>query len=288
LSEKTLLASLLLCGSLFALESVEKPLHHDHAGKTRISFTVSGVDYTGSKQKDRGTTYAVGADWQNRHHHVQLLYLHNHTQTFQPPLPDDLDVDKYAGRYEYAFGAKSRLNASYLHVSDNLAPTDGGHVYGLGFTYKPLNFTQYISDYDDFDVYQSDLRVGMKKTFSDVTLFGMLNAKYIYIDDLDIPFTANAQRSYFTTLLNLHLHYGGFHCNVGGFLGKRAFAVLQNGLAVQHHAMEFQYTAMAGAGYSFGRYALHLRYAHHEATELVIDNEGVGIDVLTAQFDLSF
>jgi len=282
---------LLACGigtSLLGLETVDKPIHHDHIGTTKLSFAYSAVDYKNSLQKDRGDTYSAGIDHQNGRHHLQLLYVYNHTQTRQPPLPDDLYISKYAGRYEYTFAEGRKLNASYLYVSDNLAPTDGGNIYGLGYSYKAFNFTQYFSDYDDFDVYQSDLRIGMKKRFGKMTLFGAVIGKYIHISDTDIPFTSHARQDYFPLLLNVHLHTGAFHFNLGGIVGKRAFAVLQNGLVVQHHAMEFQYSVMAGAGYTLGRYRLHLRYARHEATEIPIQNDGVDIDVLTAQFDIAF
>jgi hypothetical protein len=106
-----------------------------------------------------------------------------------------------------------------------------------------------------------------------------LFAKYIHLVDKERnDFSKNAQTDYFTPGFNLHLHRGQHFAEIGTFLGKRAFAVMQNGFAIQHHAMEFTQTYMVAFGKLFDNYAIRLRYSYLKANELPSRNNGVTVN----------
>ena len=116
---------------------------------------------------------------------------------------------------------------NYIKIlDDNIAITDNGTVYGAGVTYRPakkiaLNLTQYYTDYEDFNVYQSDLKLEYKTKIDEVKLKISSITKYINIDeDHANVFTKNAQDDYLTTGLMLHMNYHTYHAGQGYILGK--------------------------------------------------------------------
>jgi hypothetical protein len=252
----------------------EKELHHEHVGKTNIKMSYEFLDFENSKKKTDGKRYGIEFDHQDEKHHYQLYYEKSDTQT-TALLPSDLEVHKYALKYMYALKEKNNLIVSYIAIDDNLMKeTDGGHIYGLGYKYKALTLAQYLSDYENFDVYQTDIKFGMKKKFKDFTLITGLIAKYIRLKNKESNgFTQKADTEYFTTGLKLHLDYGEYHVSAGTYQGTRLFAVMNDGLKVQHHSMEFQNSYMLDVGKKFGDVLVHLRYAKHKAKEVPIAND---------------
>ena len=107
-------------------------------------------------------------------------------------------------------------------------------------------------------------------------------SKYIYIEDANLSsaFTKNADDNYFTTAIELHAHYKTYHLGGAAYFGKRAFAVMQNGFKVQHHAMEFDRTYAIGAGKTFHDFIFRFQYIYQRATELPSLNEDVEVSTL--------
>jgi hypothetical protein len=244
--------------------------------------------FTNSTQKTDGVVYGVGADIHYNHSAYKFIYEKGDTNTIQPPLPSDLKTDKLFLKYSYELNEKFSFNLNYINVlNDNIAITDGGQTYGAGLSYSfnkaTLSFTNFHTIFDDFSVNQTDVNVEYKTKVKNIKLKLNLITKYILIDDDGIDyaktknFTKNAQDNYLTTGLKLHLHSHGYHFGSAIYLGKRAFAIMDNGLKIQHHAMEFDRTFAIGIGKNISQFVVRLQYIYARATELPNLNKDVKV-----------
>ena len=267
----------------------EIPDHHAHEGTTELRFNYEFLDFENSKQKEDGTRYGVTLDHQNKLHHYQVYYEHSATHT-KPVMPKDLSVDKYAFKYQYAMGKGQRLSLTYIQIDDNLIDAvDGGKIYGFGYKYKALSMMQYISDYSDFNVYQTDVKWGMKKKFSDVHVKGALIGKYMYIQDrMTNNFTKKTKQDYFTLGVKIHAEYDDWHVSAVGYVGERIFSVMNEGLRVQHHAMAFQKSAMFALGKKFDDIFINVRYVKQYATEVPMENKDVKVSNIALSVAYTF
>ena len=141
-------------------------------------------------------------------------------------------------------------------------------------------FQDVFEEIYNFDVYQSDLTIGFRTKFDGVKLGISSITKYIDIDeDTRNSFTKNAANSYFTSGLKLHSHYKTYHFGVGAYFGKRAFAVMNDGFKIQHHAMEFDRTYAIGVGKSIGDFVVRTQYIYQRAEEMPVKNDNVKVQV---------
>ena len=279
-----LIALLLPCFSY-----AEKESHHEHIGETHIKLNYEVLNFENSKKKDDGKRYGVELDHQNDSHHYRVYYEKSDTKT-SPILPKDLDVKKYALKYAYSLNKKSNLHLSYISIDDNLMKeTNGGNIYGVGYKHKGISLTQYLSDYDNFDVYQTDLKLGVKKRFNEVLVMAGVIGKYIKLKDKNSNnFSKKAEKEYFTTGVKLHAHYEDYHISAGSYVGTRLFAVMNDGLKVQHHAMEFKNSYIFDIGKKFDNILVHLRYSKHKAKEIPIDNDNVKVENIALDVEYKF
>ena len=278
----TILLATLLCTSLLAKEEE----HHEHDGTNNIKINYETLNFTNSKKKEDGKRYGVEIDHEEKHHHLQFYYEKTKTNTTNI-VPEDLDVKKYTLKYQYKFSPKERVSLSYSQIDDNIMQeTNGGHIYGIGYSKNGLGITQYLSDYPHFDVYQSDLKYSFKKDGIKTTLLG----KYIHLKDKNSNnFSRKAKTDYFTGGIKFHTHYNGFHLGAGAFLGTRMFAVMKEGFNVQHHAMEFKESYMIGVGHNISKdTSAHLRYSYHKAKEVPMDNDNVTVNNVSLNFVYRF
>jgi len=243
--------------------------------------------FTSSVQKENSILYGVGGDIHYGASAFKLAYEHGDTKTKQPPLKDDLHTDKLFLRYVHTLNENFKVNLNYLSVlKDNIAPTDGGVAYGLGLTYMPsksisTNFTQYMTNYSDFDVLQSDFKLDYKFKLNAFKIKISSITKYITIDEKNRnSFTKFADDEYLTTALKVHAHYNSFHFGAGAYYGKRVFAVMRDGFKLQHHAMEFDRTYALGIGKNFSDFVLRFQYIYQRAEELPAHNENVEVQNL--------
>ena len=250
-----------------------------YAGSTTAKISYEHLNFDNSKTKDQGNIYGVALNHKTEDALYQIAYGKTHTDTFQPPQPKDLRVNKYYLKYTYKLDDKQALSASFATIDDNLMKeTDGGNIYSLGYRYAAFGLTQYVSDYRNFNVYQTDMKYKFKKEFGEIHTSATILGKYIYLQDRKSNgFSRNAKKSYFTPGVKLHAHYDEYHMAVGVFFGKRVFAVMNDGFKVQHHAMEFNESYMFGFGKHFGDVDLNVKYAYQRATELPIDNHNVKV-----------
>jgi hypothetical protein len=244
-------------------------------------------NFNNSNQKHDGNIYGIGADIHHDNSAYRFAYEYSKINTKQPPLKDDLRVSKLYLRYNYNFQNSFEINANYINVlDDNIAITDGGQAFGAGLTYHfkknfNTNFTQYFINYDDFNVYQSDLTFNYMTKIDDVKIKLTSFTKYINIDELNInAFTKNAKDSYLTSGLKLHMHYNTYHFGSAVYLGKRAFAIMDDGFKIQHHALEFDRTYAVGIGKSISNYVIRLQYIYSDVTEMPSENHDVSVSLV--------
>ncbi len=248
-----------------------------------------------SVQKEDGYRVGFGGCYTDKGMHLRAIYEHTLTNTYQPPLDDDLNVDKFFLRADYKINPSWSTNAHYINVlHDNISPTAHSASYGLGATYHfnhhlALNFTQFYTDFQVLDVYQSDLKLDVKMHFESLHVKLSSITKFIYLDGYnESTYSKNAEEDYLTTGLKVHSHYKSYHFGAGVYFGKRAFAVMQDGFKLQHHAMEFDKTYAIGFGKSFSAFVLRLQYVYQRATELPMKNENVTADTLRFLGNYSF
>ncbi len=167
----------------------------------------------------------------------------------------------------------------------NVAPTSDGSIYGVGVTYafsKPfsLNVTQFFSDYAEFDVYQSDLKIVYKIKFDDLKIKLQSITKYMNLKDYESNgYSKNADSSYLTSGVKVGALYNSYLLGGGAYFGERAFAVMDDGFKVQHHALSFDKTYALVLGKSFGGLNMKFQYIFLEAKELP-SQQNIEVDVL--------
>ena len=257
---------------------------------TTLRVTYENFDFSNSMKKDNGKRYGAIVSHRNDDSLYQLAYDKTDTETYKPPLTKDLKVDKYYLKYSRKLNAKHSLSLSYATINDNLMKeTDGGHIYGLGYRYGAFGATQYFSDYNNFDVYQTEMKYTFNRAFGDLKTKLTLLGKYIHLQDKESNgFSKNAQEDYFTPGVKVHAHYNAYHMGAGAFFGKRIFAVMNDGFKVQHHAMEFNKTYMIGFGRHFGDIDLSMKYIYQEATEVPSHNPNVEMQNIMLQLGYRF
>ncbi len=256
----------------------EIPDHHLHVGNTQLKFFYDFLDFKNSKQKTTGRRKAISIDYQDHKHHYQLYVEHTDTQT-KPILDKDLSVNKYSLKYQYSMSKTEILSFMHIRIDDNLVKAvDAAKIYGVGYKYKVFSCIQYISDYTNFNVYQTDVKWRMKKEFFKIHVKTALMGKYIYIQDrMSNSFTNKTKQDYFTLGVKIHAKYNDWHIATVGYIGERIFSVMNEGLRVQHHAMAFQKSAMFSLGKKFDTIFINLRYIKQYATEIPIDNKNVKV-----------
>ncbi len=248
-----------------------------NAESTILNLAYENFNFENSKKKDNGDRFRAAINHKTDDNLYQFVYEKTHTDTFKPPLTKDLHVNKYFLKYTRKLDDQQSLSLSYITIDDNIMKeVDGGNIYGLAYKYGAFGLTQYLSDYDHFNVYQTDMKYTFKKAFAEIKIFTTVLGKYIHLQDKNSnPFSANAKNNYFTPGLKIHAHYHDYHMGAGAFFGKRAFAVMYDGFKVQHHAMEINETYMLGIGKHFGDLDVSLHYVYQVATEIPINNDNV-------------
>ncbi|MCK5697282.1 MAG: hypothetical protein KAI02_03915 [Gammaproteobacteria bacterium] len=271
---------------LFSLVMLYTPIVFANTIHSSVLNYFEVKDYSGSLQKKDAIVYGLGIDVHYKDSSYKVNYESAQADTKQPPLKKDLNYQKIFFKYGYKLNDRFKFNINYANIlHDNIAITDDGKVYGAGLTYtfnkqSSMNVTQFYTDYDDFNVYQSDLNVYYKIKINDIKFNLSSMIKYIDIDEENQnSFLKNADNSYLTSGIKLHSHYKTYHFGAGAYFGKRAFAVMNDGFKVQHHAMEFNSTYAIGVGKNIGDFVVRLQYIDQRATEMPLNNKDVKIKV---------
>lgn len=261
-----------------------------NAESTTLKLSYENLNFENSKMKDNGKRFGFLLNYHKEDSLYQIAYDKTNTNTYKPPLTEDLHVNKYYLKYSQKLDNKQSFSISYATIDDNIMiETDGGHIYGLGYKYGPFGLTQYLSDYKNFNVFQTEVKYTFKKEFGELKSFTTLMGKYIHLQDKNSNiFSVNAKENYFTPGIKFHAHYKDYHIGAAAFFGKRIFSVMNDGFAIQHHAMEFNETYMFGIGKHLERVDLNLKYVYQKATEIPINNENVKANNIILQVGYHF
>ena len=276
---KYILLFIVLTSSVLAQEIIHSSISTYYENKT----------FSNSAQKYDGVVYGIGGDIHHNDSEYKFAYEHGDTNTIKSPkLTEDLKTDKIFLKYAYSFNETFEANIHYINIlNDNLAITDGGVAYGAGLTYNfnkkiALNFTQFYSDYETFNMYQSDLKLDFKTKIQAIKMKLSFITKYIVLDEEKADkFTEFAQDDYLTGGIKFHAHYNTYHLGAGAYFGKRLFAIMDDGFKIQHHSMEFDRTYAIGLGKSISDFVIRFQYIYQRAEELPFQNgENVDVDNL--------
>ncbi|MDD3008929.1 MAG: hypothetical protein PHQ70_08695 [Arcobacter sp.] len=243
---------------------------------SEISTYYTYKDYDNSKTKTEGKTldYRFLHNFQNSE--LTINYedsLTKRENELTKIKMTSLEIEKLSMKYLYHISNDISIKTSFINIEDNLAPSDNGKIYGLGFIKSINNSNEikidtYLSNYDDFNVNQYDLTFVKKFKFNDINFMGQTGIKYIDINGSEYG-NYNLKNNYYTSyFLNLNANYNGFIFGLGFMNGDRLFAVLEDGLKVEHHALEQNKTYVVSLGKKFKNIDLISRYIYSNSNEL--------------------
>ncbi len=243
---------------------------------SEISTNYTYKDYENSKTKTQGKTL----DYRFLHNFENSQIVINYEDSLTKRENEitkakmtSLEVEKLSTKYLYNAREDLSFKTSFLNIEDNLAPTDNGKIYGLGFIKSINNSNEikldtYLSDYDDFNVNQYDLTFVKKFKFNDINFMGQTGIKYIDINGSKYGNYILKDNYYTSYFFNLNANYNGFIFGLGFINGDRLFAVQEDGLKVEHHALEQNKTYMVSLGKKFKNIDLISRYIYTNSNEL--------------------
>lgn len=254
--------------------------------KTQIVYK----NYHGSVEKRDGweRRLFLSKNWAD--FRIDLGYQYATADRFKSP---DLRVKKPSVGVAYQITPQTQLGLSYLYIHDNLSPTDGGKVYGAHLKMLKLpgkisgHLGYYSSQYKHFKVTQYDAHIHKKFKWQGLNWGVSTGVKSIAVQrDVITPFTANAQGHYLAPQVMLNVAKNGYFARIG-FIGKRAFAVGEQGQRVAHHALELQRSYLLAFGRKLKNLDLKLALGHHHARELPANN-ALTFDTFSAQINYRF
>ncbi len=282
---KFLILLVLLSSKIFATDT--EIVH------SSLSSYMELKEYAYSKQKKDAGSLGVGADIHYNASTYKFIYEAAKANTYKPPLKEDLKIQKLFLQYGYSLNQNLYLHLNYINIlDDNIAITSHGEAYAVGLGFKindelTVDVTEYYTDYNDFNVLQSDLKLNYKLKLNTIGIKFTSITKYLLLNDKNKnAFTKNAKESYLTSGIKVHAHYNSYHMGIGAYFGKRAFAVMNDGCKIQHHAMEFDRTYAVGIGKNISNFVLRYQYIYQRATELPIKNKNVTINI--SRFTLNY
>lgn len=281
--KKILLSSFIFNGLLFANNGT-------------ISYEYGIKDYNNSMTKVDGRVQNIDLGYRVNKHLFNLGYqgdnVNRKHDISKVDLPS-LDVEKYNAKYRYVFSDKLNFKASYIKIIDNLSPTDQGRVFGIGGIYhfsKGLNSAVdiYKSKYDNFEVNQYDASISKAFKINDLKLKATIIAKKIYIDGEKYGSYSFKDKDYFTTGFKIGASYNGYFGGIGTFIGKRVFTVFNDGVIVQHHAMQQDEMYMLNFGKKFKNFDVITKYSYQNGKELPENRDDVDTQMVSLAFSYKF
>ena len=243
---------------------------------SEISTNYTYKDYDNSKTKTNGKTI----DYRFLHNFESSQIVINYEDSLTKRENEitkakltSLEVEKLSMKYLYHISDELSFKTSFINIEDKLAPTDDGKIYGLGLI-KNMNSSTgikidtYLSDYEDFNVNQYDLTFVKKFKLDNINLEAQLGSKYININGQNYGNYILKDNYFLSYFLNLNANYNGFIFGLGFMNGDRLFAIQEDGLKVEHHALEQNKTYMVSLGKKFKNIDLISRYIYSNSNEL--------------------
>jgi hypothetical protein len=192
---------------------------------------------------------------------------------------ETLEVQKYALALDYALSNATAFKVRYITISDNIAPTDGGRVYGLGVNHNINNYNLetsiYRGLYEGFGVNQYE--VGLYRKISLGELKGQVGMATGFIDLNGGDYGSyNLEDTHYSfIILSTKGKYKKYFFGADITLGERLFGVLGDGKSVEHHAMLMKDTYHLNVGKKIDRFDIILGYLYRDSKELPNDRSGV-------------
>jgi hypothetical protein len=263
---------------------------------SEISTNYTYKDYDNSKTKTNGKTldYRLLHNFENSQ--IVINYedsLTKRENEITKAKLTSLEVEKLSMKYLYPISADLSFKTSFINIEDNLAPTDDGKIYGLGLIKSMNSSTEikvdtYLSDYEDFNVNQYDLTFVKRFKFNEINFMGQTGIKYIDINGSKYGNYILKDNYYTSYFLNLNANYNGFIFGLGFMDGDRLFAVQEDGLKVEHHALEQSKTYMISLGKKIKDIDLISRYIYSKSDELPENRDNVRSKFVSIGFNYKF
>ena len=263
---------------------------------SEISTYYTYKDYDNSKTKTEGKTldYRFLHNFQNSE--LTINYedsLTKRENELTKIKMTSLEIEKLSMKYLYHISNDLSIKTSFINIEDNLAPTDNGKVYGFGFNKNIDNSNQikldtYLSDYEDFNVNQYDFTFIKKFRFENINFQAQTGIKYIDINGEKYQNYILEDNYYMSYFLNLNANYNGFILGLGVINGDRLFSVQEDGLKVEHHALEQNKTYLVSLGKKFQNIDVITKYIYSNSKELPENREDVSSEFFTLGLNYKF
>lgn len=263
---------------------------------SEISTYYTYKDYDNSKTKTEGKTldYRFLHNFQNSE--LTINYedsLTKRENELTKIKMTSLEIEKLSMKYLYHISNDISIKTSFINIEDNLAPTDNGKVYGFGFNKNIDNSNQikldtYLSDYEDFNVNQYDFTFIKKFRFENINFQAQTGIKYIDINGEKYQNYILEDNYYMSYFLNLNANYNGFILGLGVINGDRLFSVQEDGLKVEHHALEQNKTYLVSLGKKFQNIDVITKYIYSNSKELPENRDDVSSEFFTLGLNYKF
>lgn len=263
---------------------------------SEISTYYTYKDYDNSKTKTEGKTldYRFLHNFQNSE--LTINYedsLTKRENELTKIKMTSLEIEKLSMKYLYHISNDLSIKTSFINIEDNLAPTDNGKVYGFGFnknidSSNQIKLDTYLSDYEDFNVNQYDFTFIKKFRFENINFQAQTGIKYIDINGEKYQNYILEDNYYMSYFLNLNANYNGFILGLGVINGDRLFSVQEDGLKVEHHALEQNKTYLVSLGKKFQNIDVITKYIYSNSKELPENRDDVSSNFFTLGLNYKF
>ena len=263
---------------------------------SEISTYYTYKDYDNSKTKTEGKTldYRFLHNFQNSE--LTINYedsLTKRENELTKIKMTSLEIEKLSMKYLYHISNDLSIKTSFINIEDNLAPTDNGKVYGFGFnknidSSNQIKLDTYLSDYEDFNVNQYDFTFIKKFRFENINFQAQTGIKYIDINGEKYQNYILEDNYYMSYFLNLNANYNGFILGLGVINGDRLFSVQEDGLKVEHHALEQNKTYLVSLGKKFQNIDVITKYIYSNSKELPENRDDVSSEFFTLGLNYKF
>lgn len=263
---------------------------------SEISTYYTYKDYDNSKTKTEGKTldYRFLHNFQNSE--LTINYedsLTKRENELTKIKMTSLEIEKLSMKYLYHISNDLSIKTSFINIEDNLAPTDNGKVYGFGFnknidSSNQIKLDTYLSDYEDFNVNQYDFTFIKKFRFENINFQAQTGIKYIDINGEKYQNYILEDNYYMSYFLNLNANYNGFILGLGVINGDRLFSVQEDGLKVEHHALEQNKTYLISLGKKFQNIDVITKYIYSNLKELPENRDDVSSNFFTLGLNYKF
>ena len=263
---------------------------------SEFSTTYTYKDYDNSKTKIDGKTIDYRFIHKFTNSELTINYEDSATKRENKVTHkniDTLEIEKISAKYLYKLNELFTLKTSFLNIEDNLAVTDNGKVYGIGTSInitpsEIIKLDTYLSDYDDFNVNQYDLTLIKKFNINNINFSAQLGSKYTNINGEKYGNYTFEDNEYLLFLAGININYNGYYTGAHYLFGDRLFTVQEDGLKVEHHAIEQKESFVFNLGKKFKTVDIYTRYTYLKGDELPENRDNVSSNFISVGLKYKF